>query len=181
MSKDLDEELFEKYSNLVIYVDKINTLKTVSKGHKQRFINMVLELLKFRGKNLDAQIWIYYTLIYFQKHINKYIKAVDGSVAIKLGQQIKEIVTVNPYNINYKPINNEKLNIINSENKSKKEKENEKIIKENNTIESEKNNITTVNNDDAENKLKKKMSQLLDKYQRSPKAIKFNMPRFPFY
>ena len=163
MSKDLDEELFEKYSNLVIYVDKINTLKTVSKGHKQRFINMVLELLKFRGKNLDAQIWIYYTLIYFQKHINKYIKAVDGSVAIKLEQQIKEIVTVNPYNINYKPINNEKLNIINSENKSKKEKENEKIIKENNTIESEKNNITTVNNDDAENKLKKKMSQLLEK------------------
>ena len=55
-------------------------------------------------------------MIYFQKHINKYIKAVDGSVAIKLEQQIKEIVTVNPYNINYKPINNEKLNIINSEN-----------------------------------------------------------------
>ena len=119
MSKDLDEELFEKYSNLVIYVNKINALKTVTKGHKQRFINMVLELLKFRGKNLDARIWIYYTLIYFQKHINKFIKAVDGPVAIKLEQQIKEIISINPYNIEYKSVNNEKPNIINPENKPK--------------------------------------------------------------
>ena len=164
MSKDLDEELFEKYVNLVIYVKKINSLKSITKGHKQRFINMVLELLKFRGKNLDAQIWIYYTLIYFQKQINKYIKAVDSSVAIKLEQQIKEIVTENPHNINYKPINNEKPNIINSENKSKKEKENEKIVKQSNTIESEKINSSNVNNnDDTENKLKKKISQLLEK------------------
>ena len=35
---------------------------------------MLLELLKFRGKNLEDQIWIYYTLIYFQKHINKFKK-----------------------------------------------------------------------------------------------------------
>ena len=69
MSKDLDEELFDKYSNLVLYTNKMKSLKTVTKGHKQRFINMVLELLKFRGKNLDAQIWIYYTLVYFQKYI----------------------------------------------------------------------------------------------------------------
>ena len=61
-------------------------------------------------------------------HINlfsetyKYIKAVDGSVGIKLQQQIKEIITVNPYNIEYKLLNNEKLNTINSENKLDKEK-----------------------------------------------------------
>jgi len=163
MSKDLDEELFEKYSNLVIYVNKINALKTVTKGHKQRFINMVLELLKFRGKNLDAQIWIYYTLIYFQKHINKFIKAVDGPVAIKLEQQIKEIISINPYNIEYKSVNNEKPNIINPENKPKNEKEKENIVKENNNIESDKNNSANVNHEDSENKLKKKMSQLLER------------------
>ena len=160
MSKDLDEELFEKYSNLVIYVKKITALKTVTKGHKQRFINMVLELLKFRGKNLDAQIWIYYTLIYFQKYINKYIKAVDGPVAIKLEQQIKEIISINPYNIDYKAINNEKINLVNSDIKSKKEKE--KIIKDNNTVEPNQ-KIKIVNNEDTENKIKKKMSQLLEK------------------
>ncbi len=61
-------------------------------------------------------------------HINlfsetyKYIKAVDDSVGIKLEQQIKEIITVNPYNIEYKLLNNEKLNTINSENKLDKEK-----------------------------------------------------------
>ena len=54
-------------------------------------------------------------------HINlfsetyKYIKQVDDSVGIKLEQQIKEIITVNPYNIEYKLLNNEKLNTINSE------------------------------------------------------------------
>ena len=162
MSKDLDEELFEKYSNLVVYVNKIQTLKTVTKGHKQRFINMVLELLKYRGKNLDAQIWIYYTLIYFQKHINKYIKAVDGPVAIKLEQQIKEIISVNPYNMEFKVINNEKINEINTENKINKEKEKEKIVKNEPIIESNKNN-TIVNNEDTENKIKKKMTQLLEK------------------
>ena len=167
MSKDLDEELFEKYSNLVIYANKIKTLKSVTKGHKQRFINMILELLKFRGKNLDAQIWIYYTLIYFQKHINKYIKAVDSPVALKLEQQIKEIMIVNPYKIDYTPINNEIINTNNKDNKSKKEKEKNKekenIIKENtiNTIES--NNNINVNKDDTENKMKKKISQLLEK------------------
>ena len=61
-------------------------------------------------------------------HINlfsetyKYIKAVDDSVGIKLEQQIKEIITVNPYNIEYKFLNNEKLNTINSENKLDNEK-----------------------------------------------------------
>ena len=61
-------------------------------------------------------------------HINlfsetyKYIKAVDDSVGIKLEQQIKEIITVNPYNIEYKLLNNEKLNTINSENKLDKKK-----------------------------------------------------------
>ena len=61
-------------------------------------------------------------------HINlfsetyKYVKAVDDSVGIKLEQQIKEIITDNPYNIEYKLLNNEKLNTINSENKLDKEK-----------------------------------------------------------
>ena len=67
MSKDIDEELFDKYSHLILYSNKLKELKNVTKGHKQRFINMVLEVLKFRGKNLDAQIWIYYILVYFQK------------------------------------------------------------------------------------------------------------------
>ena len=49
-------------------------LKTDPKKQKKNFFNMLLELLKLRGKNLDEQIWIYYTLIYFQKHINKYKK-----------------------------------------------------------------------------------------------------------
>ena len=165
MSKDLDEELFEKYSNLVIYANKIKTLKSITKGHKQRFINMILELLKFRGKNLDAQIWIYYTLSYFQKHINKFIKAVESPVALKLEQQIKEIMIVSPYNIDYTPINNEIINMNIKENKSKKEKEKNKE-KENiaidNTSESNSNNIN-VNKEETENKMKRKISQLLEK------------------
>jgi hypothetical protein len=107
---------------------------------------MVLELLKFRGKNLDAQIWIYYTLVYYQKYINKYKKTVDTPVALKLEQQIKEIICSNPYNIEFKHIenkNNENLNnnIIKNENKIKNGKSKEKNSKEKN-----KENIIVSNN-----------------------------------
>ena len=174
MSKDLDEELFDKYSNLVLYANKLNILKNVTKGHKQRFINMVLELLKFRGKNLDAQIWIYYTLVYYQKYINKYKKTVDTPVALKLEQQIKEIICSNPYNIEFKHIenkNNENLNnnIIKNENKIKNGKSKEKSDgdkNKENIIDSKNTNTkdaNTINIEDNENKIKKKMSQLLDK------------------
>jgi len=170
MSKDLDEELFDKYSNLVLYSNKMKTLKNVTNGHKQRFINMVLELLKFRGKNLDAQIWIYYTLIYFQSIINKYLKAVDQPVAMKLQQQIKEVINSNPYKIEYKIENkiNETIdkNKTKKENETKKEKSKEKNIKDKeNTIDtnnSNKNNINIIN-EDTENKIKKKMSQIIGK------------------
>ena len=170
MSKDLDEELFDKYSNLVLYSNKMKTLKNVTNGHKQRFINMVLELLKFRGKNLDAQIWIYYTLIYFQSIINKYLKAVDQPVAMKLQQQIKEVINSNPYKIEYKIENkiNETIdkNKTKKENETKKEKSKEKNIKDKenttDTNNSNKNNINIIN-DDTENKIKKKMSQIIGK------------------
>ena len=170
MSKDLDEELFDKYSNLVLYSNKMKTLKNVTNGHKQRFINMVLELLKFRGKNLDAQIWIYYTLIYFQSIINKYLKAVDQPVAMKLQQQIKEVINSNPYKIEYKTENkiNETIdkNKTKKENETKKEKSKEKNIKDKenttDTNNSNKNNINIIN-DDTENKIKKKMSQIIEK------------------
>ena len=170
MSKDLDEELFDKYSNLVLYSNKMKTLKNVTSGHKQRFINMVLELLKFRGKNLDAQIWIYYTLIYFQSIINKYLKAVDQPVAMKLQQQIKEVINSNPYKIEYKTENKNKestdKNTIKKENEAKKEKSKEKNIKDkvNTTITNNlnKSNINIIN-DDTENKIKKKMSQIIEK------------------
>ena len=170
MSKDLDEELFDKYSNLVLYSNKMKTLKNVTKGHKQRFINMVLELLKFRGKNLDAQIWIYYTLIYFQSTINKYLKAVDQPVAMKLQQQIKEVINSNPYKMEYKSENknNESTdkNKTKKENNIKKEKSKEKVIKDKenttDTNNSNKNNINIIN-DDNENKIKKKMNQIIDK------------------
>ena len=179
MSKDLDEELFDKYSNLVLYANKMKSLKNVTKGHKQRFINMVLELLKFRGKNLDAQIWIYYTLIYFQKNINKYKKAVDGPVALKLEQQIKEIICSNPYNIEYKHPenkNNDNINnnIINKENKIKDGKSKEKNSKDKNIENINDSNNTNnkdvksnINNDETENKIKKKMNQLLDKINKN--------------
>ena len=175
MSKDLDEELFDKYSNLVLYTNKMKSLKTVTKGHKQRFINMVLELLKFRGKNLDAQIWIYYTLVYFQKYINKFKKAVDSPVALKLEQQIKEIICSNPYNMEYKYTENKineniNNNIISNENKIKNGKSEEKSNKDKNKeniIDSNNKNVKevkfTVINDETENKIKKKMTQLLEK------------------
>lgn len=165
MFKEIDDEIFEKYTNLVLYTNKMESLKIVTKGHKQRFINMVLELLKYKGKNLDAQLWIYFTLINFEKQINKSLKAVDEHVALKLEQQIKEIISVNPYNVKYKQMNNENINPNKAENKLKKEKDKEKIIKEkeneadiNNNI-----NIVNINNDEAENKTKKKIFQLLEK------------------
>ena len=149
MFKEIDDEIFEKYTNLVLYTNKMESLKIVTKGHKQRFINMVLELLKYKGKNLDAQLWIYFTLINFEKQINKSLKAVDEHVALKLEQQIKEIISVNPYNVKYKQMNNENINPNKAENKLKKEKDKEKIIKEkeneadiNNNI-----NIVNINND----------------------------------
>ena len=152
MSKDIDEELFDKYSHLILYSNKLKELKNVTKGHKQRFINMVLEVLKFRGKNLDAQIWIYYILVYFQKHINKYIKAVDEPVAVKLEQQIKEVLCNNPHKIEFKPENN-CIENSNSNNKSNKEKEKDDIKQSNNNV----------NGDDNEAKIKKKMGILLEK------------------
>ena len=170
MSKDLDEELFDKYSNLVLYSNKMKTIKNVTNGHKQRFINMVLELLKFRGKNLDAQIWIYYTLIYFQSIINKYLKAVDQPVAMKLQQQIKEVINSNPYKIEYKTENksNESIdkNKTKKESDTKKEKSKEKNIKDKeNTTDANNTNKNNINiiNDDTENKIKKKMSQIIKK------------------
>ena len=165
MPKDLDEELFDKYSNLVLYANKINSLKSVTKGHKQRFINMVLELLKFRGKNMNAQKWIYFTLFYFQKQINKYIKAVDEPVAIKLEQQIKEVVIKKPQEIDYKieNKNTDNINIINKEKVINKEKEKDSKDNEINLDSYKNKNNLNINNEENENKIKKKISQLFEK------------------
>ena len=156
MFKDIDEELFDKYSNLVLYSTKIKSLKILTKGHKQRFINMVLEVLKFKSKNIDAQIWIYYTLAYFQKDINKYKKAVDEPVARKLEQQIKEIISISPYKMEFKEENKNNENIIKCENDNKSKKEiNEK--------KSEASNNKNIINDDLENKIIKKINQMFEK------------------
>ena len=156
MFKDIDEELFDKYSNLVLYSTKIKSLKILTKGHKQRFINMVLEVLKFKSKNIDAQIWIYYTLAYFQKDINKYKKAVDEPVAKKLEQQIKEIISISPYKMEFKEENKNNENIIKCENDNKSKKEiNEK--------KSEASNNKNIINDDLENKIIKKINQMFEK------------------
>ena len=46
MQKTNPEEFYEKYKNFILYVDKMKSLNNITKGHKQRFINIILIILK---------------------------------------------------------------------------------------------------------------------------------------
>ena len=80
MQKENTEEFYEKYKKFILYVDKMKSLNNITKGHKQRFINIIIEFLKFKEKDLEMQIWIYYLLINYKKEITKYKKFVDEPV-----------------------------------------------------------------------------------------------------
>ena len=90
MLKDNNEDFYEKMEKFVSYNTKMKSLKNITKGHKQRFINMIIEFLKFKGKTPEIQKWINYILIYHQKEINKYKKFVEEPVAKKLEQLFYE-------------------------------------------------------------------------------------------
>ena len=96
--KESSEEFFEKYSNFISYVDRIKTSNNITKGHKQRFINIVIEFLKFKEKDVYIKLFIYYLLYSYKKEINKYKKCVDEPVAKKLEQLMSEFYS--PSNIN---------------------------------------------------------------------------------
>ena len=94
------EEFYEKMENFVIYTEKMKTLKNITKGHKQRFINMVIEFLKLKEKTPEIQKWINYIILYHQKEINKYKKYADEPVLKKLEQLFFEFFTNNNNNKN---------------------------------------------------------------------------------
>ena len=64
MSKDLDEELFEKYSNLVIYANKIKTLKQISEKlsviSKTNF-RLISPAFTWRETEIDIFLEIYFS------------------------------------------------------------------------------------------------------------------------
>ena len=95
MQKANPEEFYEKYKKFILYVDKMKSLNNITKGHKQRFINAIIEFLKFKEKDLEIQIWIYYLLINYKKEITKYKKFVDEPVVKKLEQLLSEFMNKN--------------------------------------------------------------------------------------
>ena len=86
MKKGCTEEFYEKMENFVTYTEKMKNLINITKGHKQRFINMIIEFLKIKEKTPEIQKWINYIIIFNQKEINKYKKVVDEPVFKKLEQ-----------------------------------------------------------------------------------------------
>ena len=95
MQKANPEEFYEKYKKFILYVDKMKSLNNITKGHKQRFINAIIEFLKFKEKDLEIQTWIYYLLINYKKEITKYKKFVDEPVVKKLEQLLSEFMNKN--------------------------------------------------------------------------------------
>ena len=94
MIKD-NEEFLEKMNNFIKYTEKMKSSKNITKGHKQRFINMVIELLKIKRKNSEIKKWINYILSYYQKEINIYKKCVEEPVVKKLEQLFYEFFFIN--------------------------------------------------------------------------------------
>ena len=90
MQKSSAEEFYDKMQNFFSYIEKMKALKNITKGHKQRFINMVIEFLKFKEKTPEIYLWICYIIEYNLKEINKYKKFVDEPVAKKLEQLLDE-------------------------------------------------------------------------------------------
>ena len=98
MIKDNTEEFYEKFKNFVSYTEKMKELKNLTKGHKQRFINMIIEFLKFKEKTFQIQMWISYIISFYQKEINKYKKFADEPVMKKLDQLLNEFFLKNKVN-----------------------------------------------------------------------------------
>lgn len=105
MQKAKSEEFYEKYKKFILYADKMKSLNNITKGHKQRFINIIIEFLKFKEKDLEIQTWIYFLLINYKKEISKYKKFVDEPVVKKLEQLLYEFMSKNIF-LNKKPDNN---------------------------------------------------------------------------
>ena len=91
MQKSSAEEFFDKMEKFFTYNEKMKSLKNITKGHKQRFINMIIEFLKFKEKTPEIHLWIFYIIEYNIKEINKYKKFVEEPVAKKLEQLLDDL------------------------------------------------------------------------------------------
>ena len=145
MIKNNTEEFYEKFTHFIEYAEKMK--KNATKGHKLRFINVIIEFLKIKEKTPQMLIWLYYLLILYQKEINKYKKFVDISVAKKLDQLLCIFFLDNKYDdlvSNSKKITNKENIDLSNENKIindnditqklKQDKKEEKLVDIGNTV-----------------------------------------------
>ena len=177
MIKNNNEEFYEKFTNFVLYAEKIK--KNATKGHKIRFINVVIEFLKIKEKTPQMSIWLYYLLTFYQKEINKYKKSAGESVAKKLDQLTCMFFLDNKYedfikkkNNNDKNADKENMDLSNN-NTASKDKNNTNTQKSNidkkeekhvDTNENISTNIDKKNNkDNGEKKIEKKIKALIQR------------------
>ena len=172
MIKDNNEDFYEKLEKFVSYHTKMKSLKNITKGHKQRFINMIIEFLKFKGKTPDIQNWIHYILIYYQKEINKYKKFVKEPVAKKLEQLFYEFCHNISSNQNKTNENiNPNLNASFTSQKGNVAQNNQLIISENGKKKNKKNTNKSPKKENINNNVKQindlrqieKLTQIINK------------------
>ena len=88
---NINKEFYEKVRQFFEYREKILSLKNnITDGHKQRFINILIEILKFKGKTMQMKNWTNFVLIFSKKEINKSKKVVDEPVQKKLEQLLQD-------------------------------------------------------------------------------------------
>ena len=170
MIKNNTEEFYEKFTHFIEYAEKMK--KNATKGHKLRFINVIIEFLKIKEKTPQMLIWLYYLLILYQKEINKYKKFVDISVAKKLDQLLCIFFLDNKYDdlvSNSKKITNKENIDLSNENKIindnditqklKQDKKEEKLVDISKTVNT--NNDKINKKDGGEKKIEKKFKALI--------------------
>ena len=156
MQKANPEEFYEKYKKFILYVDKMKSLNNITKGHKQRFINIIIEFLKYKEKDLEIQIWIYYLLINYKKEITKYKKFVDEPVVKKLEQLLSEFMNKNLI-FNKKIDNNGHQNNKNSQNNKNNQNNGNELFS---SLFQNEHSINNINNGNNDNNLEKYLFDL---------------------
>ena len=188
----INKEFYEKMREFFEYRERIVSQKgDITNGHRQRFINILIEILKFKGKTFEMKNWTNFILIYSDKEINQSKKVADEKVQKKLEQLFQEFsnnLFNNKYN-NYQgsdmkssiedifPKNTDDIqeNIIqkikNDVNISLNQSFN-KSLKRNNASELSQsngsktfrkiNNYSSTNINDSDSKFKKKINQLIN-------------------
>ena len=81
----INKEFYEKMREFFEYRERIVSQKgDITNGHRQRFINILIEILKFKGKTFEMKNWTNFILIYSDKEINQSKKVADEKVQKKL-------------------------------------------------------------------------------------------------